>query len=117
MNDQRVTVVHFWATWCAPCAQSFPKLEKLWEKDHTRGLDLFAVSVDDEAQPIPSFVKQYNTQFPISWDEGHFVAQCWKVQTMPSTYIIDREGVLRFQHAGWRDGDADVIAREVESLL
>lgn len=112
-----VTVVHMWATWCGPCSQSFPKFEKLWEKNGGRGMDLVAVSVDDEIQPVPQFAKQHGARFSIAYDEGHVAAECWKVQTMPTTYVIDREGVLRFEHDGWHDGEADVIEKEVESLL
>ena len=112
-----VTVVHVWATWCGPCALSFPRFEKLWEKNNGRGMDLLAVPVDDDAQAVPQFARQHGARFSIAFDDGHVAAECWKVQTMPTTYVIDREGVLRFEHDGWRDGDADIIEKEVESLL
>jgi len=119
VDNQRVTVVYFWATWCGPCRQAFPRLEKLWEKDAGRGVDFFAVSVDDDKTDIAPFVKSVQSRFPVAWDEGHTVASCWKVDTMPTTYVIDREGILRFIHAGAHDPDQDAatLDKEIESLL
>lgn len=119
VNNQRVTVVYYWATWCAPCKAAFPRLEKLWEKNAGRGVDVWAVSVDDDKVDVAPFVKSLQVRFPIAWDEGHTVASCWKVSTMPTTYVVDREGVLRFIHEGAQDPDQDAatLQQEIDSLL
>ncbi len=117
LTPGHVTVLHFWATWCVPCQRSFPELETLREKERARGLEVIAVSVDDDDSGIVPFTKQHNARFEIVWDKDHSDADCWQVPNMPSTYVIDAEGVLRFIHLGYHPGEAAVIEREVESLL
>lgn len=117
LAPSRVTVVLFWATWCGPCSQQFPAYQKVYAKLHERGLDLVAVSVDDESNGVKELATQWGATFPVAWDEGHKESECWKLERMPTTYVIDRSGVVRFVHDGYHDGDADLIEREVEGLL
>ena len=113
----RVVVVHFFATWCEPCKQTFPKLQALYAKDHERGLEVIGVSVDDEEAGVGDFARRFAVKFPIGWDAGHALTQLWKVDTMPATYIVNREGNIAHTHKSWHDGDEAQIAKEVEALL
>jgi peroxiredoxin len=113
----KVTIVDFWATWCEPCKKAFPKLQDLYVKYRASGLEIAAVSVDDEPNDIAAFAHQYRAQFPVGWDDGHRLAEQFKVQSMPSTYIVDRDGVVRHTHAGYHDGEDAEIEREIKELL
>ncbi len=105
----KVTIVDFWATWCEPCKKSFPKYQELYVKYKASGLEVVAVSVDDEKKDIPDFIKQHGAKFPVGWDEGHKIADCWHPPNMPSAYVIDKNGVVKFVHNGYHDGEeADV---------
>jgi thiol-disulfide isomerase/thioredoxin len=113
----KVTIVDFWATWCEPCKKSFPRLQALHAKYEGRGLAIAAVSVDDESRGVLAFARQYGAAFPVGWDEGLKVANAWGPETMPSTYVVDRHGVVRYVHKGWNEGDESLLERELLSLL
>jgi thiol-disulfide isomerase/thioredoxin len=113
----KVTIVDFWATWCEPCKKSFPKYQELYVKYKTSGLEIVAVSVDDEKKDIPDFIKSYGAKFPVGWDEGHKIAECYHPPNMPSAYVIDKTGVVKFVHNGYHDGEEKELEKEIKSLL
>jgi cytochrome c biogenesis protein CcmG/thiol:disulfide interchange protein DsbE len=116
-NEGKVLIVDFWATWCEPCKKSFPKLEDLYVKYKASGMDIVAVSEDDESEGIPSFGQSFGAKFPLVWDDGKAIATKWKPKSMPSTFVVDRKGVIRFVHLGYHDGEEQEIEKEVKSLL
>lgn len=114
----RVTVIHFWATWCGPCKQAMPGLQKVADSHRSDAVDVIAVSVDDESNELAQYVKQeVGVTYPVGWDDGHVIAQKYLVQTMPSTYLVDRDGKIRFVHDGYHSGDEEEIAKEIAKLL
>ena len=113
----KVVVVHFWATWCAPCAKSFPALQALGDKYKPQGVAVVGVSVDDEPSAIAAYGAKNGAKFPLIWDEGRKIADRWKPSTMPSTYVIDRTGMVRSVHQGYSDGDDKLLDDEVKKLL
>jgi thiol-disulfide isomerase/thioredoxin len=117
VDKGKVTIVDFWATWCEPCKKSFPKYQELYVKYKASGLEIVAVSVDDEKKEIPDFIKTYGAKFPVGWDEGHKVAECYHPPNMPSAYVIDKSGVVKFVHNGYHDGEEKDLEKEIKSLL
>jgi peroxiredoxin len=115
----RVTLVYFWATWCAPCARAFPELAELHEKYAARGFDLAAISVDDEDSPkeIRDFATRYKGTFPIAHDKDHDVSKRYMPKMMPSHYIVDREGFIQHVHEGYHDGEVAQMEGEIRRLL
>ena len=116
-NEGKVLIVDFWATWCEPCKKSFPRLEDLYVKYRTSGMEIVAVSEDDENDGIGGFGNSFGAKFPLVWDSGKAIAAKWQPKSMPSTFIVDRRGVVRFVHLGYHDGEEVEIEREVKSLL
>jgi peroxiredoxin len=116
-NAGKVIVVDFWATWCEPCKKSFPKLEELYVKYRASGMEIVAVSEDDENEGIRSFGDSFGAKFPLVWDNGKAIASKWHPKSMPSTFVVDKKGVVRFVHVGYHDGEEAEIEREVKSLL
>jgi cytochrome c biogenesis protein CcmG, thiol:disulfide interchange protein DsbE len=113
----KVVIVDFWASWCGPCKQEMPILEKLYKKYKDRGLVVVGVSVDQDLANVKTFLKTMPVSFPIAHDGGHEVANRFKPPKMPSSYIVDRNGVVRHVHGGYRDGDAAKFEAEVTALL
>jgi thiol-disulfide isomerase/thioredoxin len=111
----KVAIVDFWATWCGPCKQSFPKLEELAKQNQGK-VQVVGISVDDKADGVADFAKSNGATFAIGWDDGHAIANRWKVDSMPTTYILDSSGTVRYIHAGYHDGEADTIAKELATL-
>jgi peroxiredoxin len=113
----KVVIVDFWATWCEPCKKSFPKYQELYVKYKSSGLEIVAISVDDEKKDIPDFIKTHGAKFPVGWDEGHKIAECWQPPNMPSAYIIDKNGVIKHVHNKYKDGEEKEIEKEIKALL
>jgi cytochrome c biogenesis protein CcmG, thiol:disulfide interchange protein DsbE len=113
----KVAIVDFWATWCVPCKKSFPKLEALNAKYQENGLKIVGISEDDDNDGISSFASDLGAQFPVIWDENKAIASKWQPKSMPTTFVVDRKGTVRFVHLGYHDGEETEIEREVKSLL
>jgi peroxiredoxin len=112
----KVVLVDFWATWCQPCKQSFPAYQKLVERLNGEVVVL-GVSQDDEAQGIPAFRSETGAKFPLLWDDGRAVAKSYDPPTMPTVFVVDKNGIVRFVHVGYHAGDEDKLEQEVRSLL
>ncbi|HVH43923.1 MAG TPA: TlpA disulfide reductase family protein [Labilithrix sp.] len=112
----KVVIVDFWATWCAPCKQSFPKLEELSKKVGDR-VEIIGISVDDEKAGVAEFAKENGSTFAIGWDQGHTIASKWKVGTMPTTFVVDTTGKVRYIHDGYHEGETKVMEKEVATLV
>jgi thiol-disulfide isomerase/thioredoxin len=113
-----VTLVDFWASWCAPCKASFPAYSRLQAEYAVRGLVIVAVSVDDSPAAYAAFVARYKPLFPTLHDSQHKLVALVQVPTMPTSYLIDRGGKVRFMHAGFH-GEATEreLHSEIEALL
>jgi hypothetical protein len=78
---------------------------------------VIAISVDDQVDGVREFGESYGAKFPITWDKGHVVATKLRPPSMPTVYVVDRGGTLRFATFGYHDGDGELLAREAASLL
>jgi len=112
----KVVVVDFWATWCAPCKESFPAYQRLAQKFGNR-LTVIGVSVDDDPAGIPKFAKETGAQFPLAWDDGQITSKSYQPPTMPTSFVVDQSGIVRFVHSGFHAGDERAIESEISSLL
>ncbi|MFO0676729.1 MAG: TlpA disulfide reductase family protein [Polyangiaceae bacterium] len=113
----KVVLVDFWATWCEPCKKSFPKLQDLNVKYKAQGLVIVGVSQDEEKDGIAEFGKTYGAEFNLGWDKGKDIAKKWSPPNMPSSFLVDKKGVVRQVHLGFRDGDEDKLEKEIKELL
>jgi len=115
----KVVLVDFWGTFCEPCKKSFPKLQDLNTKYSTSGLRIVGISEDesDDKDKIPGFASSYGAKFTLGWDEDKSIAKSYKPDTMPSSFIIDKKGVVRYAHVGFHDGEEVEIEKEIKELL
>ena len=113
----QVTLLVFWATWSEPDKRELIQLQGLQTRFGASTLSVLALSIDDEPSGLAEFARTYGLKFPIAWDEGHRVSTMLRVSLDPTTYVIDRSGIIRFVHGGYHDGEAEQIASEIESLL
>lgn len=113
----QVFVVDFWASWCAPCADEMPVLERLYTTHRQNGFTIIGVSQDSAESNIQTFLRRIPVSFPIVLDNAHAVAGRYSPPRMPTSYIVDRRGIVRHVHAGFRSSDAGAIEREVAALV
>jgi peroxiredoxin len=111
----KVVVLDFWATWCIPCRQEVPHFVALQKKYGSKGLAVIGVSMDDEEKPVRSFYKELGMTYPVAMGDAAMAERYGGILGLPVTFVIDRQGRIRFRHDG--QTDAAVIEREVASLL
>jgi thiol-disulfide isomerase/thioredoxin len=113
----RVVLVDFWASWCAPCKASFPAFAKIHADYAAKGLVIVAVSVDEKAAAYASFVKKFQPPFATLHDAKQMLVNEVKVPTMPTSYLIGRDGRVRFVHSGVHGGATERELREHIDVL
>lgn len=113
----KVVIVDFWASWCLPCAKSFPVLDELQKKYGDR-LVILAVNIDEKAANMETFLKKHPVSFTIVRDAGQKLVSVAEPATMPTSFILDDEGKVRFLHNGFHGEETrKEYISEIESLL
>jgi len=113
----RVIYLDFWASWCGPCKQSFPWMQTLKTVYESQGLTIVAVNLDADRRDAERFLRQFNPTFEVRFDPKGELAESYKVAGMPASVLIDREGLPRFTHVGFRPVDGSVYEAEIRQLL
>ncbi len=114
----RVVFVNFWATWCPPCRDEMPGMERLSRRFKDRGLVVLAISVDaDGASAVVPFVREQGLTYPIGLDPAMAVAGRYGVRALPSSFLVDRHGHLVGSAVGPREWDSKDAEAVIESLL
>lgn len=111
----RIIIVNFWASWCTPCRQEMPRLKTLFEKFRTQGLDIVAISVDQEPDKARAFAADNSLNFFISIDPG--LGKKIAGDSIPVSLVIDRTGTLRYRKLGYEEGDEREIELVITELL
>ena len=113
----KVVLVDFWASWCAPCREELPVLNSLYKKHRARGLEVVAVSQDQSPDNVRSFLNRMPLSFRVVHDGARAVAGRYAPSKMPSSFLIDRKGIVRHVHAGFRASDRDTLETQIDALL
>ena len=113
----KIVMINFWATWCPPCREEMPAMERLWRHHQDQGFVLLAVSVDSVTAKVKPFVAEHQLTFPILLDPAMDVANAYGVRALPSSFFVDRRGTLTALALGPRAWDNDASHSLVEALL
>jgi peroxiredoxin len=113
----RVVLVNFWATWCGPCRQEMPHLNRLYQKYRASGFVLLGVNVDEDPKAAAGVVAKLGVNFPVLLDTDKAVSKRYDLATMPSTVLIDRDGRVRYVHLGYKDGYESTYDEQIRQLL
>jgi peroxiredoxin len=119
LSEQRgkPVMINFWATWCAPCREEMPAMERLYRRHRERGFVLLAVSVDADASLVRPFLEQHKLTFPVALDSKMSLANAYGVRALPSSFLVDRDGNLAAVALGPRAWDNRVAHALVEGML
>src|SRR5262245_5189896 len=113
----RVVLVNFWATWCGPCRQEMPHLNKLYDKYKASGFVMLGVNVDDDVAQAAGVASKLGVTFPVLPDSDKRVSRQYDVSAMPSTVLIDRDGRVRYVHRGYMNGYENTYDKQIRELL
>lgn len=113
----KVVLVDFWATWCKPCEASFPFYAELLERHQKQGFELWAVSVDVDDQAVQAFLQTHPVPFRILRDPEGKVPERLDLRTMPTAFLVGRDGHVRLVHAGFVDDDRLTLDAAVVAAL
>lgn len=119
LQEQRgkVVLLNFWATWCGPCREEMPQLNKLFEKYKPLGFTLLGVNVDEDSRNAAGVATQLGVKFPVLLDSDKRVSKLYQLSTMPSTVMIDRDGRVRFLTRGYKSGTELEYDQQIRALL
>jgi peroxiredoxin len=113
----KVVMINFWATWCAPCRKELPLLNDLYNKYKSKGFVLLGVNIDEHSKLAKKMITELKINFPVLFDSSQKTSESYDLQAMPSTFIVDKNGIIRFSHYGYKSGYEKKYERDVKSLL
>jgi thiol-disulfide isomerase/thioredoxin len=113
----KVVYVDFWASWCGPCAESMPFMDKMNGELKGKGLELIALNVDEEREDADGFLAKRPVRFTVAGNPDGNCPSAFGVMAMPSSYLIDKKGIVRHVQLGFHKGEAADIRKKVEALL
>lgn len=113
----KIVYVDFWASWCVPCRKSFPWMNKMHAKYESQGLEIIAISLDDDEAMAYKFLKKMPALFTVAYDTKGTIAELYDVQVMPTSYLIDRNGKLLLTHKGFKTKHEDKMEAELVKAL
>ena len=114
----KVLIVDFWASWCGPCKESFPAMNALQKKYADQGLVIIAVNEDEEKSDMQDFLKANAAAFAVVRDAKQKLVAAAGIQTMPSSFVLDDTGKVRFTHTGFHgETTRKEYEQQIESLL
>ncbi len=116
-NRGDVVLINFWATWCGPCRQEMPLLDDLYGRYQRVGFNLLGVNIDEDSRRAMQMVQELGVNFPVLFDENKEVSKLYDVEAMPVTILVDREGIVRHIHHGYKPGYEEKYLTEIRSLL
>ena len=113
----RVVLVNFWATWCEPCKEEMPAMERLYQAWREGGFELLAISVGEAPEPVREFRDALGLSFPVLLDADKSVSRRYQTFRFPESYLIDRDGVVVERYVGPRQWDHEAYQERVGRLL
>ena len=123
----KVVMLNIWATWCAPCLREMPSMQNVYDELRPQGLEILAVAVDDQPglrQPdgsvvgiVSGFIEQLGLTFPVVLDPTGGTERLYGVDALPTTFLIDREGRIRYREVGGRYWDREPYTDMIRTLL
>jgi peroxiredoxin len=116
--EDKVVLLNVWATWCEPCKEEMPAMERIFQELGKDGLEVVAVSVDmDNTEEITEFVEEYGLTFDVLQDRTQEISSTYQIFALPQSYVIDRRGMIVYREFGPVEWDGDTYRKRFRDLL
>ena len=112
----KVLVVNFWATWCPPCVHEMPSLQRASEALKDADVQVLAINMGEDLDAIGQFTDQVEVDFPLLLDDNMLSGPLWEIKGLPTTYVIDGEGQIRYVVLGDKEWDDPLILEQIRAL-
>lgn len=112
-----VVVINFWATWCTPCKKELPFFNQLYGKYKSLGLEILGVNIDKKSSEAEGMSSALGLTFPVLLDPDGKVSGLYRIRSMPTTYLVAKDGTVRHIHWGFGPSEPDRYETEIRSLL
>jgi len=109
-------IINFWATWCPPCREEMPSMQRAWEQLRQEGIAMLAVNVGEDEVRVFTFMADYPLDFPILFDRDSAVLNAWPVKGLPTTFVLDPQGRIVYRAVGGRVWDDPGLLQQVRAL-
>ena len=113
----QVVFLNFWATWCKPCEDEIPAMERLYRVLHPEGFELLAISVGEKPSVVREFCDRLGVTFPVLLDTEKQVASDWQTFAFPESLLVDRDGTVLERYVGPRNWDAPAYVARIRRLI
>lgn len=113
----KAVLINFWATWCEPCREELPSMNRLKKALGGKPFEVLAVDVGEETAQIREFLAKLPVDFPVLLDQNSDAVSDWKIRGLPSTFIVDPEGRIRYFYVGQLDWASSAVVSAIEGLL
>lgn len=113
----QVVMINFWASWCGPCREEMPLLENLHKKYSKLGFTVYGVNVDFKPKDAQPLLQETGVTFPVGYDSKNKISELYKIDSMPSTVMVDRKGNLRYLHRGYKPGYEKDYEKQIRELV
>jgi peroxiredoxin len=119
LQDHRGKVVYldFWASWCNPCQTAIPLIEELRGEFPADDFQVVAVNLDKSTKKARKFLVKNPVGYPSASDPRGALPRAFGLETMPTSYLIDRDGIIRYVHEGFRENDVALLRAEIQKLV
>jgi len=113
----KVVYLDFWASWCTPCRKSFPWMNEMQSRYKVQGLEVVAVNLDKDKKLADAFLQDVRANFTIAFDAAGKSASQYRLEGMPNSYLIGRDGKIYMSHVGFREKDKGKMETAIQRLL
>jgi peroxiredoxin len=113
----KVVLVNFWATWCVPCRDEMPSIERLRTSLDSRRFAVLAVNLAEPESRIQKFLDAVPLNFPVLLDRDAKITRAWQAKVLPATYIVGPDGTIRYRHLGELDWSRPEIRAQIAALI
>lgn len=112
----QVVVLSFWASWCRPCRGEMPELEDVYNSFKNKGVTVVGVNVDRKPEAAQAFLRAHPVTFPIVMDPDSLLLGKFEVTSMPTSFVIDRKGIVRKKTVGYRPEYIEELRKFISTL-